>query len=58
MKKAFIVDECFQCPDFWKVYNHITDIEDLCCSTKERTVKNPYKIPTWCPLPDYIKKGN
>lgn len=56
MKKAFVVDECFQCPHFFKAYNHNADKTDFVCDKKDREVKNPYAIPKWCPLPDYIKK--
>ena len=56
MIKAFIVDECFQCPHFWKMANLGTNIEETVCGERERAIKDPFNIPKWCPLPDYIKK--
>jgi len=51
-KKIIIIDECFQCPHFYKIHNYQTNEDELDCSVKERKVSDPFKIPSWCPLPD------
>lgn len=48
MKKMIVIDECFQCPHFFR--NSVSD--KLECDKKEKEILDPYKIPKWCPLPN------
>lgn len=51
IKKFILVDECSQCPHSFKFYKN----GELECELKEKVIPDPYKIPSWCPLPDLDK---
>ena len=55
--KILKVDECFQCcRHFMADYNYKTEIREYACERKDfKTIPDPYSIPKWCPLENYIQ---
>ena len=43
MAKKIVIETCLECP-------HIGVIGDDTCGKAGKAIKNPRKIPNWCPL--------
>ena len=56
MAKMIKIIECFQCPHCYRFPNDNLTVE-VYCDITQKTIKDGYRFPKWCPLPDYPEEG-
>ena len=54
--KIHKISNCKMCPSFSNYYD--VNGEHYICHISNKTIGNPYKLPKWCPLPDYKEKDD